>query len=161
MSKTLTVNSYAKIKCPHGWVLQKVLPSFLKKPLVAFGVCSHINKDEALVSPHPLFSLRTVLSIHMASSAWNYHLFKTHLNTTAPRLGLHRNCRFGDIIPTCFLFSCERQERCGKRKDATGKVMSVMWDTDQSLTCFSYLDQLDLCLGRKFSCIFCFVLAPT
>lgn len=41
------------------------------------------NKDEALVSPHPLFSLRTVLSIHMASSAWNYHLFKIHLNTTA------------------------------------------------------------------------------
>lgn len=46
-----------------------------------WDVFSH-NRDKALVSPHPLFSLRTVLSIHMTSSAWNYNLFKTHLNTT-------------------------------------------------------------------------------
>lgn len=81
MSKTLTVNSYAKIKCPHlstegsSWLLEEA-------PGCLWSVFSH-NRDEVLVSPHPPFSLRTVLSIHMASSAWNYHLFKTHLNATA------------------------------------------------------------------------------
>ena len=44
MSKTQTSHRFAKIKCLHGYNLQKVLLAMLKTPLVAFQICSHMTE---------------------------------------------------------------------------------------------------------------------